>query len=253
MDFFRFGNGEDVLVILPGLSVRSVMESSDSIARAYRLLADDFTIYVFDRRKDLPASYSVHDMARDTREAFRVLGLDRICLFGASQGGMIAMAIAAGWPQLVRKLVVGSTSARISEGQFRAIEAWIELAKSGDVPQLYLAFGSALFPPKTFELMRGFLLEDAKAVTGDDLSRFVVLAEGIRGFDIVADLEKIACPMLVIGADDDQVLGAHAALQIADRFKSRSGFELYRYNGYGHAAYDLAPDYKERLLRFFAP
>ena len=25
------------------------------------------------------------------------------------------------------------------------------------------------------------------------------------------------------------------------------------YDGYGHAAYDLAPDYKERLLRLFSP
>lgn len=25
------------------------------------------------------------------------------------------------------------------------------------------------------------------------------------------------------------------------------------YDGYGHAAYDTAPDYKKRLLQFFAP
>lgn len=27
--------------------------------------------------------------------------------------------------------------------------------------------------------------------------------------------------------------------------------ELHMYDGYGHAAYVFAPDYKERLLRFF--
>lgn len=54
MDFFRFGNGDKPLVILPGLSVQSVMGAADAIADAYRSLADCYTIYVFDRRTDLP-------------------------------------------------------------------------------------------------------------------------------------------------------------------------------------------------------
>lgn len=94
MDFFRFGKGEKTLVILPGLSVQSVMGAADAVAGAYRSLTDHFTIYVFDRRAELPASYSVRDMARDTAEAFRALGLKKVCLFGASQGGMIALALA---------------------------------------------------------------------------------------------------------------------------------------------------------------
>ena len=55
MDFFRFGEGERTLVILPGLSVQSVMGAADAVAEAYRSLTDRFTIYVFDRRRELPA------------------------------------------------------------------------------------------------------------------------------------------------------------------------------------------------------
>ena len=71
MNFFRFGTGEKTLVILPGLSVQSVMGASDAIAEAYQSLADRYTIYVFDRRMDLPKTYSVHDMARDTAPDYR--------------------------------------------------------------------------------------------------------------------------------------------------------------------------------------
>lgn len=253
MDYFKFGRGEKTLVILPGLSVQSVMGSADAVADAYQILTDDFTIYLFDRRKELPASYSIHEMAQDTAEAMRVLGLENVCLFGTSQGGMIAMDIAINHPELVQKLVLGSTSACVTEENYGTVEEWIRLAKAGDATELYLAFGDAVYPREVFEQYRELLADAAKTVTPDELNRFIILAEGMKGFNVTDDLSKIACPVLTIGSADDQVLGADATAQIAERLKDRPDFEMYMYDGYGHAAYDTAPDYKERLLRFLAP
>lgn len=253
MDYFKFGRGEKTLVILPGLSVQSVMGSADAVADAYQILTDDFTIYLFDRRKELPASYSIHEMAQDTAEAMRVLGLENVCLFGTSQGGMIAMDIAINHPELVQKLVLGSTSACVTEENYGTVEEWIRLAKAGDATELYLAFGEAVYPREVFEQYRELLSDAAKTVTPDELNRFIILAEGMKGFNVTDDLSKIACPVLTIGSADDQVLGADATAQIAERLKDRPDFEMYMYDGYGHAAYDTAPDYKERLLRFLAP
>ena len=56
--------------------------------------------------------------------------------------------------------------------------------------------------------------------------------------------------MLAIGSSDDRVLGAESTLQIAGRLGGRPGFETFMYDGYGHAAYDTAPDYRERMLQF---
>ena len=64
------------------------------------------------------------------------------------------------------------------------------------------------------------------------------------------DLEKIACPVLAIGSKDDRILGCEPTLQIAERLGRRANFELHLYDGYGHATYDTAPDFKERVLRF---
>ena len=252
MDYFRFGSGEKTLVILPGLSVDSVMKYADAIASAYGLFAEDYTVYVFDRRKELPASYSVYDMAQDTAAAIRALGLNRVCVFGASQGGMIAMEMAVGHPELVSKLVLGSSAARIEPEQEQLLSDWIRLAKNGDAERLYLTFGEAIYPQNVFEQAREMLAESAKGVTGEDLSRFVILAEGMKGFDVLDRLQDIACPVLVIGSLDDQVLGTDASEKIAEALKDRQDCKLYLYNGYGHAAYDLAPDYKERMLRFLS-
>ena len=247
MDYFQFGRGEKTLVILPGLSVQSVMGFADAIAQAYRLLAESFTVYVFDRRKELPDTYAVHEMALDTAKVLRRLGLEPVNLFGASQGGMIAMEIAAVCPERVEKLVVGSASARVTREQYRVVEEWIRLAKAGNAADLYLSFGQAVYPQDVFAQSRALLVDTAKSVTAEDLRRFVILAEGMNGFDVTRDLRKITCPALVIGNRDDRVLGPEASETICGQ---RPDFALYMYDGFGHASYDTAPDYKARISAF---
>ncbi|MCR5577537.1 MAG: alpha/beta hydrolase [Oscillospiraceae bacterium] len=251
MNFFRFGKGERTLVILPGLSVQSVMSAADAVAGMYQGLDELFTVYLFDRRTELPAVYSIEDMARDTAEAFRALGLKEVCLFGASQGGMIAQCIAAEYPELVGKLALGSTSPRVTEEQYHAIEGWIRLAEDRDRVGLYLAFGEEIYPPAVFEQYRETLTTMAGTVTDAELDRFVTLAKAIRGFDITDKLDRIRCPVLAIGVYEDKVLGSDATMEIAEKLEGQTDARLYLYVGYGHAAYDTAPDYRDRLVRFF--
>ena len=87
-------------------------------------------------------------------------------------------------------------------------------------------------------------------MTEADLCRFAALAGAAEGFDVLDALGQLACPVLVLGSEDDRVLGGEASRAIA---RAIPRAELFMYDGFGHAAYDLAPDYKERLLRFFAP
>lgn len=251
MRFFRFGHGEKPLVILPGLSVQSVMEAADAIADAYAPLTDDFTIYVFDRRKTLPEVYSVADMARDTAEAMTVLRLSSVCLFGASQGGMIALLIAIEHPDLVARLALGSTAAAATEATDGVMTRWIRLAEQKDGVALYLDFGQAIYPPEVFEAAREALVDAGQTVTDAELARFVTLTAGTRGFDVRDRLALIRCPVLLLGAEDDAVLGADATGQIVGALGDRPDMDVHLYRGYGHAAFDTAPDYKERLLRFF--
>ncbi len=251
MNYFKFGSGSRTFVILPGLSVQSVMNSAAAVAEAYDSMADEFTIYVFDRRSELPHTYSVYDMAHDTAEAMIALGLHDVYLFGASQGGMMAMVIAVEYPELVRKLALGSSAAKIYKSQYRAVEGWIDMAKRKDPVNLYLDFGQKIYPPDVFDQYREALISAGKSVTEDELKRFIILAEGMHGFDISEKLKEIRCPVLAIGAVDDAVLGPYAAEEIARRLESKPDFDIHLYDGYGHASFDTAPDYKERLLKFF--
>ena len=250
MEYCRFGTGNSVFVILPGLSIQSVMGAGDAIEEEYAIMRDDFTTYVFDRRKSIPDDYSIYDMADDTVAVIQELGLHDICLFGASQGGMIAMVIAIRYPALVKKLVLGSTSPHVKPGQREVVDKWIRLAEDKDREGLCSEYGKEIYPPDVYEQNRKFFSDMARTVTDKELDRFVILAKSIRDYDISDELEKIECPVLAIGVNDDPVLGGDATLEIADKLSHRQDFSLYMYSGYGHAAFDTAPDYRKRVYDF---
>ena len=248
MRYFRFGEGGKPMVIIPGLSLKSVMDSADAVAAAYSAFKQDFTVYVFDRRSKLPERYTVRDMAEDTAGAMRTLGIQGAYIFGTSQGGMIAQLIAAHYPELAAKLVLGSTAARLSEQSRAGIADWTRLAESGDTNALVQTFSKAVYSPAFCEKFRSAFDALSKMVTADEMKRFTVLASGLEDFDITADIADIRCPVLVIGAGEDHVLGAEASRDIAEI----TGGELYIYPEGSHAAYDEEPDYKDRILGFFA-
>lgn len=251
MNFFRFGEGKQTLAIIPGLSVQSVMGAAEQVKRVYEPVLKDFTGYVFDRRLDMPQGYTVHDMAVDTAKAIKALGLSDICLFGASQGGMIALEIAIEHPELVKKLAVGSTSSNLKEKQNEVFDEWIRLAGQKDKKELYLSFGRNIYPPAVFEQFKDTLIAAADTVTDNDLERFMICAKGMADFDISDKLERISCPVLVTGAFEDAVLDSDMTMEIAEKLDEKGNLELYMYNGFGHAAFDTAPDYRDRICGFF--
>lgn len=250
MEYCRFGNGDRIFVILPGLSILSVMGAKDAIEEGYAVMRDDFTTYVFDRRKIIPDDYSIYDMADDTAAAIKELGLHDIYLFGASQGGMIALVIAIRYPELVKKVVLGSTSSHVKPGQREVIDRWIGLAEKKDREGLCREYGKEIYPPDVYEQYKGYFSDMAKCVTDEDLDRFVILARSIRDYDVTGELNKIECPVLALGVFEDPVLDSDATMEIAENLDHRQDFSLYMYNGYGHAAFDTAPDYRKRVHDF---
>lgn len=251
MEYFKFGKGEKTLVILPGLSVQSVMNSARAVADEYAVMKDDFTVWLFDRRKCLPDLYSVHDMAEDTVLAMETLGLKDICLFGASQGGMIALDIAIHHPPLVRKLALGSTTPDAGMTDGETLKKWISLAQSDDSVGLYVEFGRAIYPAEVFDQYRDVLAAAGKSVTQEELVRFIRMAGASEGFCVTDRLTDIQCPVLALGSADDKVLGIAPTETFIEKLGDRPDFSYYIYDGFGHAAYDTAPDYRKRLYDFF--
>jgi pimeloyl-ACP methyl ester carboxylesterase len=243
-----FGSGKKALVILPGLSIKSVADSAVAVEKAYRRFEEDYTVYLFDRRANVENGYTLKCMADDTAAVMRRLGIEKADIFGASQGGMIAMYLAVYYPELVNRMVLGSTTARISDGFRHVYKNWIELAKKQNKEELAAAFADSVYSEKTLELYRDAIVRDLSDCSDHELAHFVILAEALDTLSVYDDLSKIQCKTLVLGSEGDRVVGADAQRDIA----AQLGCELHMYEPvYGHAVYDEAPDYLDRMAAFF--
>jgi pimeloyl-ACP methyl ester carboxylesterase len=81
----------------------------------------------------------------------------------------------------------------------------------------------------------------------DGYQRFLANAEAILRFDARDVLGSISCPTLVIGGADDRIVGAEASRELHEMIP---GSQLHIYEGLGHAAYEEAPDFNDRIHVF---
>ena len=134
ISYASFGHGNHVFAILSGLSDRltTVQGKALLLAKPYSLCFNRFTVYMFSRKNEMPAGYSIRDMARDKAEALRLLGIKHTSIMGVSQGGMIAQYLAIDQPELVDHLVLAVTTPRVNPILLGNVEKWISIAEQGN-------------------------------------------------------------------------------------------------------------------------
>ncbi|MDE7245676.1 MAG: alpha/beta hydrolase [Oscillospiraceae bacterium] len=242
----RFGTGEKNLVMLPGLSLRDVNSAAHSLAFLYRDFAKLYTVYVLDKKSLIPDSCTIRGLARDAAQAVEQLGIGPADVFGVSQGGMIALELAAEFPQLVRKLALGVTAARSNPVLCAVLQNWISLAENNRFDELFSDMIEKLYSDRLVRKYKLLVPLLAKAAKPKDSKRFTALAKSCLTCCAFPVLHKISCPAFVIGGKLDAVVTAEASVEIAREL----GCELFLYPDLGHAAYEEAPDFNARILRF---
>ena len=245
INYTEFGKGKKTMVILPGLSLKPVTGDGAAIAQAYDLFSKEYTVYLFDVRQDTPEDYTIEDMADDAVEAFSVLQLHDIYLFGVSQGGMIAQMIALKYPQYLKKVIFCST---VSEVRNRSVfDEWQQFAFSKDIKGLVDSFCRKVYS-KGFYDQYIDIIQQAFADTSDaQLVNYINCCKAIERFSVTDRLKEIAVPSMVIGAKTDRVFAYEDMKALADQLKTYS----YFYEEGPHAFYDEKADAKERLYAFF--
>lgn len=246
MDYIVFGKGSRPLVILPGISLQPVTPGGDAIRASYCLFENTHTVYLFDRKRDIAAGYSVADMTEDTAEAMRMLGIRDADIFGASQGGMIAQLLAARYPGLVHRMVLASSAARMTPEADAVMRRWTALARAGDCRRLNRDLFAGIYSDAYRARYRDAFLALEHVGAPEDLARFAILTEACRTFDAGRELSRVTCPVLVMGARGDRTLFPESSAQLAEAL----GAALYLYDGYSHAVYDEAPDFTARAAAF---
>ncbi len=249
MNYVSFGSGKKNAVVLPGLSdgLLNVKGKARMLSGPYKKFFDDFTVYMFSRRNGLPMGHTIKDMAADQAKAIKNLGIGPAYVLGVSQGGMIAQYLTIDYPELVERLVLAVTAPGLNDTIRSCIDKWIEFAEKGDHKSLMIDTAEKSYSPEKLKKFRKFLPMLGMIGKPDSYDRFLANANAILGFDMRSELDKIACPTLIIGGDIDATVGTEAAGELHSLI---AGSELYLYNGLGHAAYEEAPDFYDRVFGF---
>lgn len=251
MNYIEFGTGQKALVILPGLSdglspVHGQMQAI-ILALTYKQFAHDYKVYIFSRRNHLDRDYSTKSMARDQAEAMKNIGISEAVVMGVSQGGMIAQYLAIDYPELVQKLVLIVTLSKQNETIQKVVCSWIEMASTKNYKALMIDTAEKSYSEKYLEKYR--FLYPLLGIMGKprNFDRFLIQANACIKHNSYLELNKITCPTFIVGGGRDKIVGTNSSSEIAIKIKNS---ELFIYSDLGHAAYEEAPDFNQRILHF---
>ena len=247
MDYVRFGWGERILVMLPGLGdgLQTVKGTALPMALTYRDFAKKFTVYMFSRKNQLPPGYTTRDMARDQAEAMDALGIGQADILGVSMGGMIAQWLAVDYPEKVGRLILVVTSARANPLLTESVEEWISQAKQGDHTALMDSNVRKIYSDAYYRKNKWLVPVMGKVTRPSSYSRFLIQADACMTHDAYEALPRIHAPTLVIGGEQDRCLGGEASREIAARIP---GGRLHMYDRWGHGLYEEAKDFHQVVL-----
>ena len=249
MDYIRFGSGERILVMLPGLGdgLRSMKGTALPVAFMYRIFTKEFMVYAFSRKNVLPVGYTTRDMARDQAEAMERLGISKADIFGVSMGGMIAQHLAIDYPEKVGKLILTVTSSRPNPILTESIEEWVSCAKRGDHTALMDSNVRRIYSEDYYRKNKWLVPIMGKLTKPKSYDRFFVQADACLTHNAYENLPRIQAPTLVIGGEKDLSLGGDASREIAAKIP---GAELHMYAQWGHGLYEEAKDFNRVVLDF---
>ena len=196
------GQGDPLLLIHGlGSSSRDWEYQIEPFSQNYQVVAMD--VRGHGRSAKPPGPYSIPLFAADAAELIRALRLVPAHVVGISMGGMIGLQLAVDAPDLVRSLVVVNAGPEMIVRTWR--ERWQLLQRQLIVRVLGLrkmgeVLGGRLFPkPEQGDLRQLF----AERWAENDPRAYREAMNALVGWSVTDWLEAIACPVLVVAADQD--------------------------------------------------
>lgn len=186
-------------------------------------------------------------MANDQAMALRKLGVKNAYIMGVSQGGMIAQHLAIDHKELVEKLVIVVSGAKVNEMIQSNVNHWIELAQQGKYKELMIDTAEKSYSPKYLRKFRRVYPLIGLFGKPADFRRFLINARVIPQFNAIQELKSILCPTLIIGGEMDKVVGVQASYELHENIGNSL---LYVYSGLGHATYEEVRDFNQRVFDF---
>ncbi len=218
LNYSEHGDGSPVLGIMGwSLDKRFWAAQIPAVTKTHRFI-------VFDNRgigrSTGGAPTSIDQMADDALRLLDHLGIDKTVVFGVSMGGAIAQRLVLDHPDRVEALILALTFARSIEFMRRQHDITRALFDLGEEQLLLPASMLKMFSPRFFEVGRAAIDQMITAAErpGAEAPSVEVLRgqlDAIDKHDVLAELGRVSCPTLVLGAHMDQIVPGFASEEIA--------------------------------------
>lgn len=235
------GAGEP-LVLIPGLAC-----DQSSWGPFAHHLALSARVVTFDHRgigetAATRGPYTIPALASDVLRLLDRIGLERADILGVSMGGMVALELAASYPDRVRSLVLGCAhpggKMQILPEQ-GVIDKLPSLGKSMEqmVGDYLAVVHSARFLARHEEDFRELLAHRIR--TNFSRRTYVLQLGAIMTHDVGPRLSQIHARTLILAGDDDQLVPLANAILLADRIRNA---RLAVLHDVGHAFWKETPE-----------
>jgi 3-oxoadipate enol-lactonase len=244
------GQGPAVLLIAgQGMTVDGWWATIPILSRSFRVIA-------FDNRDTgrsgrVPWAYSVPQMAGDAMAVLDAAGEQRAHVYGISLGGLVAQEVALRHPDRVQGLVLGATTAGGPTAALPATMPMTFFARAGIMGPEEAEWAAV---PYTYSETTRRLHADRIAANiahrmGSPTETFAYLhqAAAVAKHDTHDRLARITAPTLVVHGEEDLVVPAANALQLAE---SIPGARLRVWPGAGHLYIIDEPRADREIARF---
>ncbi|RYJ13821.1 alpha/beta fold hydrolase [Halogeometricum borinquense] len=234
--YYRAGDGPETLVVLPGLSDAfaggPTKATAEYLARVtYRGLTDDFTVWTVRRPRALDPDATTRELAGSAATALDELGGGHV--LGYSMGGFVAQHLAADYPELVERLVLGSTAARVGDAGRTVLEDWETWAKTGAWGNLYASSARESYTGWRHQVYPAAMCLLGPLLTPPYPEDVVTSIRACLEHDGTDRLGDVRMPTLVVGGDEDRLFPPEL-LREAKEMLPDATLALLR--GTGHAA-----------------
>ena len=177
------------------------------------ILKERYTVLRYDQRghgqaEAPPGPYSLALLAEDAAELIRAQAPGAVHFVGLSMGGMVAQALAASQPQLLKSLVIANAASHY-DGAARALwQARISTVAAQGVAAIADAAMQRWFTPEFRADQAGGGAARVAALRGQlektDAAAYAASCEAVAAIDFRASNAHITCPVLVIAGTRDE-------------------------------------------------
>ena len=163
-----------------------------------------------------PEDWTLDQAVAVLAQVIGATGSDRAHVVGLSVGGMIAQALAVSRPGLVHSLTLIDTAAGFAEEGRAGMRARAKMAREGGMQAVLPSTLQRWFTPETVARRPDLIDRVSKTLLADDALVHAAMWDMISALDLVAQLQRISCPTLILVGEHDPSSPPAAAKVLAE-------------------------------------